>query len=257
MSPLGRERAIALGLSLLWAAPLAAQEIHFEGGASLGIGDYVYTQRTSGAAFSAGFAWSTRRLTLRASLPYFVRDTRLLTPRGDPSPPEDDALPSPPGSHEGSVGDPFLQLFAGIVATPRAAVGMGLSIKVPVVEAGDFGTGGWDVGGSLSLSQAVGSSTLVGFDGSFWHLSDPEGLQLQDTVMGTATVARGLGPRWSLSASLSASRSAVAGYADPWWCSVLLGRLFSRGIWGVTITIGLSETAPDFGLGLIWRLRLG
>jgi len=252
----GVEQRIVFGLSLLLAAPLAAQDVYLEGGASLARGDYTYALQTNTAAFSAGLAWSGRRLTLRASWPYFVRDTGLLAPPGASSL-SGDTQPSTQGAIEGAFGDPFFQLFAGVVTTPRSALGLGLSVKAPVVEAGDFGTGGWDIGGSFSLSQAVGRSTLLGLDGSFWHLSDPEGLGLQDTVMGTVTVARGLGHGWSLSASLSGSRSAVAGYADPWWGSALVGRACSRGIWGVTVTVGLSETAPDLGLALVWRLRLG
>jgi len=252
-----RESRLAFRLTVLLAlvpSALAAQGTHFEGGVSFATGDYVYTQRTSGGAASAGLAWTKGRLTLRATVPWFVRETAVLTEAGAEVPPEDPSAPS--GGYASSVGDPFFQVYLGAVSTVRTSVSLGFSTKVPILEAGDFGTGGWDFGGSVSVSRSVGTATLLGFDGSYWHLADPPDLDLQDTVMGTATVARGLGRRWSLSLSLSGSRSAGPGYADPWWCGVLVGRSFSRGIWGLTMTIGLSETAPDFGAGLIWRLRI-
>lgn len=259
MSPWHPERRLALGLTLLGCllpSPLTAQGAHFEGGLSFSTGDYVYTQRTSGAAASAGIAWSTSRLTVRATLPWFVRDTRVLIETSAELPP--DAVSTTPGDtgYAGSVGDPFVQLHVGVVRTSRTSVSLGFSTKVPLLEAGDFATGGWDLGGSVSVSRSLGTTTLVGFDGSYWHLADPPDLELQDTVMGTVTVARGLGRLWSVSLSLSGSRSAIAGYSDPWWCGALVGRSFSRGIWGVTVTAGLSETAPDFGIGLLWRLRI-
>jgi len=252
-----RESRLAFPLTFLLAlvpSALEAQGAYFEGGVSFATGDYVYTQRTSGGAASAGLAWTTGRLTLRASVPWFVRETTVLTEAGAEVPPEDPSAPS--GGYASSVGDPFFQVYLGAVSTARTSVSLGFSTKVPVLEAGDFGTGGWDFGGSVSVSRSVGTATLLGFDGSYWHLADPPDLDLQDTVMGTATVARGLGRLWSLSLSLSGSRSAVPGYPDPWWCGVLVGRSFSRGIWGLTVTVGLSETAPDFGAGLIWRLRI-
>jgi hypothetical protein len=260
MWPRRRERGALPGLTLLLAflpPPVAAQGAHFEGGLSVSTGDYVYTQRTSGGAASAGLAWSSGRLTLRATLPWFVRDTRLLSEAGSEPGPEEPGVSPGAARYEGSVGDPFLQLHVGVVRAPRTSASVGFSTKVPLLEAGGFGTGGWDFGGSVSVSRSLGAATLVGFDGSYWHLADPPDLELQDTVMGTVTVARGLGRLWSVSLSLSGSRSAVAGYADPWWVGVLVGRSFSRGVWGVTLTVGLGETAPDLGLGLVWRLRVG
>ena len=254
MSPRLRERLLA-ALILLLPAPALAQGAFLEGGISLARGDYVYTAPTSSGAASLGLAYSSARLTARVTVPYFVRDTRLLTVRGlEPIDPE---LVEPQTAQlTGSLADPVAQLFVQAHQGDRAAVGLSASVKIPVLAAGDFGTGSWDVGGGLSLSRFVGAGTLVGLDLGYWHLGDPPELDLRDTVTGTLTVGRPLGRLWTASVSLSGGRSAVAGYADPWWTSVLVSRVFATGIWGLSTSVGITETAPDFTLALIWRLRL-
>jgi len=254
-SPEGRRARLTL-LLVLAPATVAAQGAYIEGGLSFSTGDYVYAQRTNGGAASVGVAWSSNRVTVRATLPWFVRQVGSLPPTAAEPDGDEPTLVSEGERYAGSMGDPYLQLYVGAVRTPRTSVSLGFSTKVPVLPPGDFATGGWDFGGSVSVGRSVGTSTFLGFDGSYWHLADPPDLDLQDTVMGTVTVARTLGPRWSASLSVSGSRSAVPGYADPWWCGMLVGRSFSRGIWGITAMVGLTETAPDFGLGFVWRVRV-
>jgi len=241
---------------LVLVPPVAtAQGLYFEGGLSFARGDYVYTQQTSGGGAAAGLAWSSRRLTARVTLPYFVRDTRLLTVTGEAPPEEVDPALSTTG-HEGSLSDPLVQLCGQVLQSSSTGVGLSGSVKVPVVEAGHFGTGEWDFGAAASLSHFVGTATMLGLDISYWHLGDMPEFLLQDTVTGTLTLGRIFGRSWTASASVSGGRSAVAGYDDPWWASLLVGRSFSRGIWGLTASVGLSDAAPDVTVGLVWRARL-
>ena len=182
-----------------------------------------------------------------------MRDTQLLTVRGfEPVEPE----PLTTGAqYTGSFADPVAQLFVTAHQGGLSAVGLSASVKIPVLEAGDFGTGCWDVGAGLSLSRFVGSSTFLGLDLGYWHLGDPPDLDLQDTLAGTVTVGRPLGRLWSASASLSGGRSAVPGYAHPWWTTLLVSRVFPRGIWGLSASFGLTDTAPDITLALLFRLK--
>jgi hypothetical protein len=261
MPPGHREATLAKALVLAAACTLAAaaargQGLCFEGGISLGRGDYVYTQTTSSGGAAAGLAWTGGPLTVRATLPYFVRDTRLLTERD--AAPTDDVQPATDGSvHEGSISDPQLQAAVLLLRTGRNAIGVSLSVKIPVVEAGAFGTGEWDVGAGVSLSHLVGGATMVGLDATWWHMGDPPDLPLRDTVMGTASVGRSLGRTWLVSASLSGGRSTLAGYADPWWAAVVVSRSFSGGIIGATASVGLTDSAADVTVGLVWRVGLG
>jgi hypothetical protein len=244
---------LVAALTLLVPTLALAQGAFLEGGVSFARGDYVYTAPTSSGAASLGLAWSSPRLTARLSAPYFLRDTRLLTVEGFE--PVDGDLPAE-AEYSGSLADPVAQVFVTAHRDARTAVGLSASVKVPILEAGDFGTGRWDVGAGLSLSQFVTDRTLLGLDLGYWHLGDPPDLDLQDTVTGTVTVGRSLGRLWSASASLSGGRSAVAGYANPWWASVLVSRVSTGGVWGLTASFGLTDTAPDITLGLLFRLRL-
>jgi hypothetical protein len=240
----------------LAAAAAPGQGFYVEGGASLARGDYVYTQATNSGGAAIGLAWTGGPLTLRATLPYFARDARLLAERGV-APPDDVPPPVDAGTFEGSVSDPVLQAALLVRRTARSAVGLSLSVKVPVVEAGAFGTGEWDVGAGLSLSRFVGGATMLGVDATWWHMGDLPELPLRDSVMGTLSVGRSLGRSWLASASLSGGRSTVAGYPDPWWVSALLSRTFSSGILGVTASVGLTDSTADVSLGIVWRLRVG
>jgi hypothetical protein len=250
-----RRDPIVAALFVLVPVSAAAQGLYFEGGLSFARGDYVYTQQTSGGGAAAGLAWSARRLTARVTLPFFVRDTRLLTARGEARPEETDPTSSATG-YEGSLSDPLLQVYAQVLQSRRTGVGLSGSAKIPVVEAGYFGTGEWDFGGAASLSQFVGSATMLGVDVSYWHLGDMPDFPLQDTVTGTLTLGQAFGRSWTGSVSVSGGRSSVAGYDNPWWTSLLVGRSFGRGIWGLTASVGLSNAAPDVTVGLVWRARL-
>jgi len=254
MSLRRRERLLT-ALTLLLPAPALAQGAFLEGGISLARGDYVYTAPTISGAASLGLAYSTPSLTARVTVPYFVRDTNLLTVRGFE--PVDPVEPAPVSDqYAGSLADPVVQLFVPAHRGDRTSIGLSASVKIPVLEAGDFGTGRWDVGGGLSLSRFVGAGTLVGLDLAYWRMGDPPDLDLRDTVTATVTIGRSLGRLWTASASLSGGRSAVADYADPWWASLLVSRVSARGIWGLSSSIGITDTAPDFTLALLYRLRL-
>jgi hypothetical protein len=250
-----RRDGIVAALLVLAPASAAAQGLYLEGGASFGRGDYVYAESTSSWGAALGLAWSSRRLTGRVTLPFFVRDTRLLTVSGTPSSEEAEPLPSETG-YEGSVSDPLVQVYAQVFQSRDTGLGVSASVKVPVVEAGPFGTGEWDVSVAASLSRFVGSRTMLGLDVGYWHLGDMPGLPLDDTVTGTLTVGQALGRDWTASLSLSGGQSSIAGFPDPWWAGLLVGRSLSRGMWGLAASVGLSDGAPDFTAGLVWRVRL-
>jgi len=184
-----------------------------------------------------------------------VRDTRLLTVSGE-EPPEgvEDAVGT--ADYEGSVSDPLVQVYAQVLQARRTGIGLSASVKVPLVEAGYFGTGEWDVSVAASVSQFVGSATMLGLDVSYWRLGDMPDLDLQDTVTGTLTLGQAFGRAWTASLSLSGGRSAVAGYDDPWWAGLLVGRSFSRGIWGLTASIGLTDSGARLHRRLVWAARL-
>lgn len=56
--------------------------------------------------------------------------------------------------------------------------------------------------------------------------------------------------------TFSAGSSALEGYDGPMWIGGYLSRGSAAGTWGINGAVGLSETTPDFTLGLSWSVRL-
>jgi len=57
--------------------------------------------------------------------------------------------------YEASVSDPLVQVYAQVLQARRTGIGLSASGQGPLVEAGYFGTGEWDVSVAASVSQFV------------------------------------------------------------------------------------------------------
>lgn len=73
-------RALALAAGV--TAPLAAQEVAYEGGLSAATGRYIFTERTTTWTLLAGLAYTAGRFTLRGSVPIVLQNTTLVTRSG-------------------------------------------------------------------------------------------------------------------------------------------------------------------------------
>jgi hypothetical protein len=154
------------------------------------------------------------------------------------------------------VGDPSLGLAIVALQQGGTSVNLGAGLKIPVTDTSAYGTGEWDVGGSLSLAQIVGRSTLIGLDVAYWHLGDLPELDLRDAIMGSASIAYLGRSGWGGSALVSAARSVVQGFADAYTAGVAVSRVGSRATMSVNLSLGFTETTPDFSVGLSWRIGI-
>lgn len=154
-----------------------------------------------------------------------------------------------------AVGDPVL---SGVVRAGAGVVSVsaGFGVKVPVTDTSRFGTGRWDLGGSASISVRADRRTVVAVDGSYWHLGDLAELDFRDPVAATASVARLVGTSWGVALMGSAASSPIAGFPGPATVGGAVSRFSRAGIWSLTVSAGLTETSPDLGLGVSWRVRL-
>lgn len=154
------------------------------------------------------------------------------------------------------TGDPNVGLSAALIQGSRVGLLLGFSAKVPLNDTTSFGTGAWDVGASLSLSMSLGLTTMIGITGAYWHMGDPPGLDLRNTAMLSATISHLTLSRWGLSASVLSASPLIAGYPSSASLSAGILRMGARGSVGVNAAVGLTEMAPDFTIGLNWRLGL-
>jgi hypothetical protein len=154
------------------------------------------------------------------------------------------------------TGDPNIGLSAALIQGSRIGLLLGFSAKVPLNDTTSFGTGAWDMGASLSLSMSLGLTTMIGITGAYWRMGDPPGLDLRNTAMLSATISHLTISGWGLSASVLSASPVIAGFSSSVSLSAGILRMGARGSVGVNAAVGLTEMAPDFTVGLSWRLGL-
>ena len=278
----------ALGLSAF------AQTLHYEGAVSLASGTYFFTERTTSATLSSGFAVGVGMLTARLTVPAYAQTSpyvsgtaagllptggrdagtvadssaarRGMGDRGGSSAqfsvaaaPQSDPVAvtdSSAGVFRAALGDPLLSVSVSPVGTRTVGVGLTATVKVPLTDTATFGTGAWDVGGAVSISIAADTRTLVALDLSAWHLGDLPELDLRDPVGAQVAILRSLSRKWAVSLSASGTRSVVPGFADAYQVAMTLARAHAGGVLAASAGVGLSETTPDVVFGLSWRVSL-
>jgi len=287
-------RAVPLVLALFGPAlPLAAQGFQYEGGLSVASGTYIFTERTTSWSLFTGFAVDKDRVTLRASLPVHVQNTTLVSLSGPggrlPTGGSSSGVVADSGAarkgrsgggdgmravraqaamgevevpssavtgYEASVGDPTAQLAWRALNGQRTGLSVSLLAKVPVADTGSFGTGQWDVGSSIAVSQALRGRGRLGLDLTYWKLGDLSTLDFRDPVYGSASVSYLKPNAWGVEINLSAGTSSLDGYNGPIWVGGSIARVSRRGSWAMGGTVGLSETTPDFTVSLTWKVDL-
>jgi hypothetical protein len=178
---------------------------------------------------------------------------------GSGSPAEDSPGPSTPpyllsDARRDGPGDVRLQLGRWLGEhRPWGHLGLRAGAKIPTASEEDgLGTGKADFWAGLGWRRE-GWTTDMEVWAEWVRLGDPEGLTLEDGLSGGAYLGWSLG-RGRLRAGLEAGRAPLAG--DPSWRSAvveMLGPLGRRNTWGLEVSAGLSDTAPDLGVSLAVR----
>jgi hypothetical protein len=289
-----RSLPVAVGLSL--AAPLSAQTLHYEGSAGLATGTYIFAQRTSSWSINSGLAFGAGPVTFRAALPVFYQNTTLVASTGSGFVPTGGSSSGAvadssaqrsgrTGSRRAGVVAPFFAV-ASVAADPvevpstavtgyrwaagdpyvsatlsgprlgRLSVMLGVSAKAPVVDTASYGTGAWDVGGSLSLAAALGTRVLLGADVGYWVMGDAPGLELDNTIAFGGNLAVLTGGGLGLSAGVSGATPTIDGFTPSVSAVASVLKLAGMASFGLLATVGLTETAPDVSVALTWRVGL-
>ena len=289
----GTVAAIALLAVVTWQQA-QAQTVHYEGGLSVSSGDYIFTERTTSWTFTNGLALGAGPFTFRATVPLYRQNTTLITGTGTGPVPTggsssgivadsaaarggkrqgemgQDVAGTPmllsagsvevPGSavtgYEHAIGDPLLNMSAVVTSASRVSLTLGAGVKLPLTDTTSFGTGEWDYGGSVSLSYRLGYTSSLGINLGYWHLGDLPDLELNDPLMGSVSFAYLAPSGWGGLVSVSGSTSAISEFAAPAYAGATITRVAGSGAFGVHASVGLTESAPDFTLGVSWRLGL-
>lgn len=256
-------------LAVVPVVGLSAQTVAYEGAISVATGSYFYTTRTTSWTIGSGIAYSAGRLVLRAGLPVYVQNNSLVRGAGGGMMPSGGLMGGSGGSGGGGMmgggmgthfraaaGDPLVQVGWRAVNNARTTVTLGGAAKIPATDTSDYGTGKWDVGGSLSMSRQVGARLSLGLDLSYWHLGDPPALDFRDPVLATLSASDVFTSTWGGSVFATGGTAALRGYDGPLSLGATLTRLGKRSLWGLTAAVGLTQTTPDFTIGASWRIEL-
>jgi hypothetical protein len=264
----GRAAILAAAIPLAPLLPLRAQGIAYEGGIAVTTGNYFYTTRTTSWTIATGLAYSPGRFTFRAALPVYVQNSSLVRGAGAGMMPSGGVMGGGAGGGGGGMmggatahfraaaGDPTIQAGWRAVNGLRTTVTVNAAAKIPASDTTDYGTGKWDVGGTVSFTRHAAASVLFGLDLSYWHLGDPPTLDFRDPVIATVTASDVFANSWGASIFVTGGTSALRNYDAPVAVGATITRLHPGTVWGLTATVGFTETVPDFSIGATWRMGL-
>ena len=269
------------GLLGLLPAPLAAQEVAWEGTLAMATGTYLFTERTTAWTLTNGVAAAAGRVSVRVSWPLLLQNSALVTtsgstwiPTGGPYSGMVADSGAARGSRRGSgtqqslavpvaavtdytaaLGDPTAQASVRI-GSPALSLALHAGAKAPLADTASFGTGRWDFGGGAGVTYVLGTRGFLGADVSWWHLGDLPELDFRDPIWGTVSGGARLAAGWAAVVSLSGGTSALAGYSGPWSVGAGVSRFAGATMVGLNAALGLTDTAPQLSLALSWRVRL-
>lgn len=189
-------------------------------------------------------------------------DMRVIDPVLSVSTPERataDEVDVPPSAVTGlqaAVGDPNVGVSLSVLRTRRLSLTLGATAKIPVSDTASLGTGAWDVGGLLSLSYVLGGGTMLSANFGYWAMGDMPELPLRNPVLGSVALAHLFRAGWGISSGVFGSQSMIEGFAAPVSIGAGLMRGGGKGSLGFTVSVGVTETAPDLSIAASWRLSL-
>ncbi len=286
--------AVAACLSISAWQVARAQTVHYEGGVSVSSGNYIFTERTTSWTFTNGLALGAGPFTFRATVPLYSQNTTLIAGTGTGPVPTGgsssgavaDSVAARGGNHQGGMrqgiaatpallsshsvevpstavtgyelaaGDPLVSMSIALTGTSPVSLTLGAGVKLPFTDTTSFGTGEWDYGGSASLSYRLGYTSSLGVNLGYWHLGDLPNLELNDPLMGSVSFAYLSPSGWGGLLSLSGATSAIPEFAAPAYAGATITRVSGAGTVGLHASVGLTESAPDFTLGVSWRVGL-
>lgn len=250
-----------IGLAALAAAAIAAPqaqaqdtgpELSVTTGVDYSSGDYGTATDTEIFVAPLSLRLKTGDVRFSASIPYVRIDGAASIVGGDGGPIVVD--PNAPAVVRDGIGD--LTLGANYaIGEERIGVGLdfGARVKLPTAETG-LGTGATDFSFSGELSRTFGPVTPF-VSAGYRILGDPVGVDLNNAFFGSAGASVGLG-RSVLLASYD-YREATSALSDD--SQEVFGALSTPVSEKLDLTFygsaGLSDGAPDFGVGAMITLR--
>jgi len=271
---------------LVGSAPLAAEGFTYFGNLGYTTGSYNLSEDTTTLFLVNGFTYEKESWRFSASIPVLDQDTPYVTwfggapvgtgqrfgssdtSMGDTQTGSGMGTSSRRGGRievpdpdtvdfsETGVGDPLLRTDFEVADSGSDAFGLFAQVKIPIAdEDSGFGTGEWDYGAGVSYHHRFGTGNLF-VEGGWWSLGDLPTLELKDPFTGSISYGQapdGRAVSWLV--FVNGWTEVVEGEDALLQAGLTLARRTSSGYRGsLTVTAGLSDTAPDLGVAIGWSL---
>lgn len=271
-------RTAGAALAVLAVSVVASvkAEVYYTGTAQFATGNYIFSQRTNSFSIYNGLGVNSGALNFSLSVPLVYQSTPWLSLSGThfiPSGgtqhtmvrhrmgmPGQTVLIDTTKYHHIGLGDPFLHAEARLLQERSVVPSISLTgdVKPPLANPSNgFGTGEWDWAAGVSLAKKLGP--VFGFASlSYWVLGDMSGLELKDPLAYSLSLGRPLaGDKYAVMASISGESRVIANTEASTIFSLMGSRnLTPQTSLSLSLGFGLTNSAPDFSLGLGWRTGL-
>jgi hypothetical protein len=239
------------------ASMVFGQRATYTGSVQFASGNYIFSERTNSLYFFNGFSVYTGPLQISANIPVIIQNTPGVS-YSDTS--ERLLLPDTTHSQQVGMGDLVLRLDLQLLEEKKVLPSMSFigSFKVPIADVDQgLGTGEADYGAGISLNK-VFSRNLVLAEMIYWVLGDPPELELKNLVDYIVAIGRPIANnKLSIFVSFSGSSEIVNDVEPPSQVGVGLGYQFSsRSNLNGSISIGVTDSAPDFSVSFGWGIGL-
>jgi hypothetical protein len=274
-------------LAFIGTGGIQAQNVTYSGNLQFSTGSYFFTERTESFYFTNGLSISGDRARVSFSIPYIVQNSPWISygpdggiptggtghgqvdRRGSGTVNQDQDMmrrgrhridiPDTVSYRQASFSDPSVNGSLRIYNSSLRNTNLNLnaSVKIPFTNpASGFGTGAWDFGAGLSLFHRI--RTMFFFsDIMYWKMGDMDELELNNPLsvsVGTGKAFRD--GKWMLSASFLGSTKIIDTVDPPMSLNIGLGHFISTGTsLNGSVSIGLSESSPDFSAGVGWSIQ--
>jgi hypothetical protein len=255
-------RTFAILLAVLWAAsiPALGQDAgrdHFQLriGTSYDQGDFGSQETTRVFFTPITLRYLGERFDVSVT-PSFGRvesaDARLISGI---------AAPGNPGPNRSSttLGDTVVRGRLYMIETGDLYVTPFAKLKLPTApDDAELGTGRTDYGFGVEIDKLVSENVMVFGDMSYTLIGNIPGMNLRDRLGGSLGAGRSLTESIFVSGLVDWRQALIAGRPDP---AEFVGMVSYRLRSGVSISphayVGLTDSAPDFGLGFDISFRFG
>jgi len=158
-----------------------------------------------------------------------------------------------------SLGDP--NVYANITLynsfSGATSIQLNTGLKVPFADPSNgFGTGKWDYGIGLSVSQKIQNYFFMGHLMKWWFGDLPD-LVLKDPFTYSIGIGKSFaGGKWLINGSFNGYTTIIEGYDPPMNVGLGVGYIITTKIsLNSTASFGLSESSSDVSIGLGWQIK--